>query len=243
MRASFCGAQVGAAAAVAGGNADGALAAGWAAICGGTRPLLHRLLLQHSRSPQAWIERRERFGQSLAAGCVAGWVVGLGDRAPRSLLYDPRSGQLLHTRLHLVLSTALTLPLPEEVPFRLTRELRDGLGPSGDGAPFRARCEAALRQLRREDASAALLCVLEAFAHDGLGQLARWSVAAAGRNGPAEADALNGDEEAVELALLEARHKLRAADEGVEGQVRTLVLQATDEPALMAMPPSWKSWL
>ena len=46
--------------------------------------MLHRLLLQHSRSAEAWAARRECFGRSVAAGCIAGWVVGLGDRAPRS---------------------------------------------------------------------------------------------------------------------------------------------------------------
>ena len=92
--------------------------------------MLHRLLLQHSRSPEDWADRRARFSQSVAAGCMAGWVVGLGDRAPRSLLYDARSGQLLHTRLHALLDTARTLPLPEEVPFRLTRELQARAAPA-----------------------------------------------------------------------------------------------------------------
>ena len=133
-------------------------------------------------------------------------------------------------------------PLPEDVPFRLTRELRDALGPSGVGAPFRGECEAVLRQLRREEAAAALLCVLEAFAHDSLGPLTQWSVAAATRGGAVAVSAVQ-DEEAAELALLEVEHKLSGADEGVEGQARLLVQQATDESRLVAMPPSWKSWL
>ena len=267
-------AQAGVVLAVAAGkaaDADGTDAATiWTDLSHGTRPVLHRLLLQHSRSAEAWAERRERFSRSMAAGCVAGWVVGLGDRAPRSLLYEPRSGQLLHTRLHALLDTARTLPLPEEVPFRLTRELQacaalalaaltapthytrtpraflpsqDALGPSGAGAPLRAHCEAALRRLRWEGASAALLCILEAFAHDGLGQLAQWNVTASARGGSAAAGS-GHDEEAVELALLGVEHKLGGADEGgVEAQVQLLVQQSTDELRLMAMPPSWKPWL
>ena len=97
--------------------------------------MLHRLLLQHSRCAEAWVERRECFSRSVAAGCIAGWVVGLGDRAPRSLLYDAQSGQLLHTRLHSLLDTARTLPLPEEVPFRLTRELQACAAPTAPVAP------------------------------------------------------------------------------------------------------------
>ena len=127
-----CGAAVG----VASGKADGADAATiWSELRHSTRPVLHRLLLQHSRSAEAWAERRECFSRSVAAGCIAGWVVGLGDRAPRSLLYDAHSGQLLHTRLHSLLDTARTLPLPEEVPFRLTRELQACAAPTAPVAP------------------------------------------------------------------------------------------------------------
>ena len=128
------------------------------------------------------------------------------------------------------------------------------------GAPLLSHCGAALRQLQCDDASAALLCILEAFAHDGLGQLAQWSVTASARGGSAVAGAhLDEDEEtvgrnktrvgekkpkAVELALLGVQHKLGGADEGsVEVQVQLLVQQSTDELRLMAMPPSWKPWL
>tara|TARA_B100000768_G_C11240793_1_gene359435 strand:+ start:964 stop:1290 length:327 start_codon:yes stop_codon:yes gene_type:complete len=108
---------------------------------------------------------------------------------------------------------------------------------------LRAHCEVALRQLQREEASAALLCVLEAFAHDGLGPLAQWGVTASARGGSAAAGT-DLDEEAVELALRSAQQKLGGTDEGgVEAQVQLLVQQSTDELRLMAMPPSWKSWL
>ena len=106
-----------------------------------------------------------------------------------------------------------------------------------------AHCEVALRQLQREEASAALLCVLEAFAHDGLGPLAQWGATASARGGSAAAGT-ELDEEAVELALLSAQQKLGGTDEGgVEAQVQLLVQQSTDELRLMAMPPSWKPWL
>ena len=111
------------------------------------------------------------------------------------------------------------------------------------GPAVRGHCEVALRQLQREEASAALLCVLEAFAHDGLGSLAQWGVTASARGGSAAAGS-GHDEEAVELALLSVQQKLGGADEGgVEAQVQLLVQQSTDEQRLMAMPPSWKPWL
>jgi len=120
---------------------------------------------------------------------------------------------------------------------------QDALGPSGAGPGLRAHCEAALRQLQREESAAALLCVLEAFAHDGLGPLAQWGVTASARGGSAAAGT-GLDEEAVELALRSAQQKLGGADEGgVEAQVQLLVQQATDELRLMAMPPSWRPWL
>ena len=107
---------------------------------------------------------------------------------------------------------------------------------------MRAHCVVALRLLQCEAASAALLCVLEAFAHDGLGHLAQWGVTASARGGSAAASCQ--EEEEVQLALLGAQHKLDGADEGgVEAQVQLLVQQSTDDLRLMAMPPSWKPWL
>lgn len=55
-------------------------------IQGATVPLLHRWLLAQAASPAAWLERREAFGRSLGAACLAGWAVGLKGRAARRLL-------------------------------------------------------------------------------------------------------------------------------------------------------------
>lgn len=134
-------------------------------------------------------------------------------------------------------------PPPQNPPLPPLPPPQDALGPSGAGPGLRAHCEAALRQLQREESAAALLCVLEAFAHDGLGPLAQWGVTASARGGSAAAGT-GLDEEAAELALRSAQQKLGGADEGgVEAQVQLLVQQATDELRLMAMPPSWRPWL
>lgn len=52
------------------------------------------------------------------------------------------------------------------VPFRLTRNMVDGLGPLGVEGPFRRSCESTLRVLR--DKKMMLLTVLQSFVHDPL---------------------------------------------------------------------------
>ena len=58
------------------------------------------------------------------------------------------------------------LPTPETIPFRLTRDIVDGFGPSGVEGTFRKCCESTMRVLRegKDD----IMTILEVLAHDPL---------------------------------------------------------------------------
>jgi len=76
------------------------------------------------------------------------------------------------------------LQKPELVPFRLTPNMLDGMGPAGYEGVFRRCSEVALRVLRRHVDM--LVSVLESFIHD---PLVEWQRNSRGGSKPAEGDA------------------------------------------------------
>ena len=64
-----------------------------------------------------------------------------------------------------------TLKIPELVPFRLTRDIVDGMGVTGVEGIFRRSCEETMSVLRAE--SEAVMTILEVLQYD---PLYRWSL-------------------------------------------------------------------
>ena len=89
-----------------------------------------------------------------------------------SCLRSPRSHSLHLLCSHVSLSgiafdQGQLLPTPETVPFRLTRDMVDGMGVTGVEGVFRCCAEATLRVMRQN--AEALLMLLEVFLFDPLG--------------------------------------------------------------------------
>ncbi len=74
---------------------------------------------------------------SAAAASAVGHVLGLGDRHVANILIDTRTAELIHIDLGVAFEQGRILPTPETVPFRLTRDIVDGFGPSGVEGTFR----------------------------------------------------------------------------------------------------------
>lgn len=66
-----------------------------------------------------------------------GYVVGLGDRHVQNILIDLQTAELVHIDLGVAFEQGRILPTPETVPFRLTRDIVDGMGISGVEGVFR----------------------------------------------------------------------------------------------------------
>ncbi len=81
---------------------------------------------------------------------MVGYVLGLGDRHTENILFDSTTGGLVHVDFSCVFNIGLTLPWPERVPFRLTRNLVHAMGPTGYEGTFRRCAEVTMRLLRRE---------------------------------------------------------------------------------------------
>ena len=152
------------------------------------------------------------------------------------------------------------LNCPERVPFRLTQNLVDGLGPTEHEGIFASAAESTLSVLRKNADS--LLTILSAVVND---PLYKWSVSpmqarrrqrvvdateALGGKSFERDDQLEDRNEAASHAIRRVREKLNGYEDGtsgeqqtVEGQVRFLVRAARDLDDLSTMYPGWAPWM
>ena len=163
------------------------------------------------------------------------------------------------------------LQIPETVPFRLTRDIIDGMGPTGTEGTFTVAAEATTKVLRGN--SSDLLTILSAVVSD---PLYKWCVSpitvhqhqrdeADGsdnqynrnemRNFPSnnsDSDAIMAENEndAASRAIAKINEKLQGYEEGtlgerqtVEGQVRLLINAAREPSNLSLLFPGWSPWL
>jgi len=237
------------------------------AVCARFPPALRHWFAEAFRSPPAWHAARTAYTRSTAAASMAGYVIGLGDRHAHNILVDARTAEVIHIDLGVAFEQGRFLNVPEVVPFRLTRDVVDGMGPAGVEGTFRRCCEATLAVLR--GGRDAVTTVVGVLVHD---PLYRWqltpvgarrrqggeaSETAAGGGGgggggvgggaPAPAPPANAD---AARALLRVRQKLAGLDGGgdgaplsVEAQVRVLLHEAADPGRLCRMYVGWAPFL
>ena len=117
-------------------------------ICLHFRPVLSHFFLESSPASSLWFSRRLCYRRSLAAASIVGFVVGLGDRHLNNILLDKETGGFLHIDFGVMFDMGSLLPIPETVPFRLTRDILDGLGCLGVEGPFFEDCCVTLQLLR-----------------------------------------------------------------------------------------------
>jgi len=218
------------------------------------RPLLHRWLMPKGECPAQWLKRRADFRRSLGAASVSAWAVGIPARPAHSMLLEQHaadaagilpSARIVHLDLQAPVSDIqayeagqlaeieVTLPSPKGVPFRLTREMVDALGPCGvDTVAFvrmavstlktafasRERVGLILRALPRLDAHRAALELISSF----------------------DRSLINAN---VELSLHHTLRRLEGNVKGAEAVVKDLIADAVDECALSGMHVDWRCWL
>ncbi|KAF8778750.1 Serine-protein kinase ATM like protein [Argiope bruennichi] len=115
-------------------------------ICAEFPPVFRYFFLENFPEPSAWFERRQSYIKSVAASSIVGYIMGLG------IAFE--KGKILAT--------------PETVPFRLTRDVVDGMGINGVEGTFKRCCEKTLEVMR--NSQDVLLPILEVLLHDPLSQ-------------------------------------------------------------------------
>ena len=124
-------------------------------------PVLRHFFFERFKNPEDWFDRRLAYTRSTATISILGHALGLGDRHCQNILLDTVTGECVHIDLGVAFEAGRILAVPEVVPFRLTRDIVDGMGIMGVEGVFRRCCEFTLEALRNNrDAVMTLLNVL-----------------------------------------------------------------------------------
>ncbi|KAL6493547.1 hypothetical protein OROGR_032326 [Orobanche gracilis] len=224
------------------------------------RPVMHNFFLERFSQPADWFDKRLAYTRSVAASsmgftCKVGYIVGLGDRHSMNILIDQATAEVVHIDLGVAFEQGLMLKTPERVPFRLTRDIIDGMGVTGVEGVFRRCCEETLSVMRTN--KEALLTIIEVFIHDPLYKWALSPLKAMRHQKDADDDLVvsldnagddvyEGNKDAAR-ALLRVKQKLDGYEDGemrsVHGQVQQLIQDAIDPDRLCHMFPGWGAWL
>lgn len=218
-------------------------------------PVMRYFFLESFPDPDEWFVRRLAYTRATAAISMLGHVLGLGDRHGHNILLDSKTGEVVHIDLGVAFEMGRVLPVPELVPFRLTRDIVDGMGITGTEGVFRRCCEFTLDAMREETYS--IMTILDVLRYD---PLYSWSMspvrlaklqdvrsrtdeaaAAAAAEGGGGGDDANGDNRVVvnepseaDRALEVVRKKL-SKTLSVAATVNDLINQATDERNLAVL--------
>lgn len=220
-------------------------------------PVLRYFYLERFPDPDEWFAKRQAYTRSTAAISMLGHVLGLGDRHGHNILLDEKTGEVVHIDLGVAFEMGRILPIPELVPFRLTRDIVDGMGITKTEGVFRRCCEFTLEALRKE--ADTIMTILDVLRYD---PLYTWSISPVrlaklqegqsavpvstagstatntglgmrkeGINEPSEAD----------RALTVVRKKL-SKGLSVTAMVNELINQATDERNLAVLYSGWAAY-
>lgn len=236
-------------------------------VCHHFSPVLHHFFLEMYRDIPTWFDRRTAYTRSVAVNSMAGYIIGLGDRHSGNILLDKSTAECVHIDLGIAFEQGRFLNTPELVPFRLTRDVVDGMGVTAVEGSLRRCGEETMKVLRQS--RDLLLTVMEVVIHDPLYRWAMTPIKAQQRQKDVFADAPNPDEETVEgphgagavegphslgnvdaeRAVLRIKQKLEGVEgtEGepwsVEGQVQHLLMEAQDPDNLSRMYVGWAPWM
>nr|XP_014351298.1 PREDICTED: serine-protein kinase ATM [Latimeria chalumnae] len=240
-------------------------------VCQNFPPVFRYFFMEKFFDPAVWFEKRLAYTRSVATSSIVGYIVGLGDRHVQNILIDEESAELVHIDLGVAFEQGKILPTPETVPFRLTRDIVDGMGIAGVEGVFRRCCEKTMEVMR--NSQEALLTIVEVLLYDPLFDWTMNPLKALYLQERTEEDAdlnatLNstmgggGDDQECNRkssndaqninkvagrVLLRLQEKLKGVEEGtvlnVGGQVNLLIQQAMDPKNLSRLFPGWQPWV
>ena len=155
----------------ASGKSASAKLAAYQQVVANFHPVMRFFFMEYFPDPDEWFYKRLSYTRSVAAMSMLGHVLGVGDRHTQNILLDSISGEVVHIDLGIAFESGRVLPIPETVPFRLTRDMVDGMGISGVEGVFRRCCNFTLDALRLEQES--IMTILDVLRYD---PLYSWSV-------------------------------------------------------------------
>nr|XP_057916892.1 DNA-dependent protein kinase catalytic subunit isoform X2 [Doryrhamphus excisus] len=113
--------------------------------------LLKRAFLKMCNSPEAFLSLRSHFISSHALLCVSHWVLGIGDRHLSNFMINTETGGMIGIDFgHAFGSATQFLPVPELMPFRLTRQFLNLMQPLKESGLIQSVMVHSLRAYRNE---------------------------------------------------------------------------------------------
>jgi serine/threonine-protein kinase ATR len=195
--------------------------------------VLYEWFIETFPEPEAWFAARLRYTRSCAVMSIVGHVLGLGDRHGENVLLEEGNGGTFHVDFNCLFDKGLTFEKPELVPFRLTHNMVDAMGPSGIEGPFRTAAELTYTQLRQHQDT--LITILETFVHDPTADFL------GGKRRKKIAGVPDTPQEVLETVRgkVEGLMKGETVPLSVEGYVDALCQMARDPRNLSAMYIGW----
>ena len=197
---------------------------------------LHEWFTEIYPEPDAWFAARLRYARSAAVMSMTGHMLGLGDRHGENILLEESTGGVFHVDFNCLFDKGLTFEKPELVPFRLTHNMVDAMGPYGYEGPFRKSCELTLRMLRQNKDT--LMTILETFLYDPTTDFV-------GKKKKSTAGVPETPQEILDSVDGKLKGLLRGESVplGVEGYVDTMIREATSPRNLASMYIGWCAFL
>ncbi|XP_029885145.1 serine/threonine-protein kinase ATR isoform X1 [Aquila chrysaetos chrysaetos] len=211
-------------------------------------PLFHEWFLRTFPDPTSWYNSRSAYCRSVAVMSMVGYILGLGDRHGENILFDSLTGECVHVDFNCLFNKGETFEVPEIVPFRLTHNMVNGMGPMGTEGLFRRACEVTTRLMR--DQREPLMSVLKTFLHD---PLVEWSKPVKGNtkaqvnetgevvNEKAKTHVL--DIEQRLQGVIKTRNRIKGLPLSIEGHVHYLIQEASDDNLLCQMYMGWAPYM
>lgn len=202
-------------------------------ILGQYTPVLHEWFVETFPEPEAWFAARLRYTRSCAVMSIVGHVLGLGDRHGENVLLEQGDGGTFHVDFNCLFDKGLTFEKPELVPFRLTHNMVDAMGPQGVEGPFRKAAELTYNLLRQHEDT--LITILETFVHDPTADFL------GGRKRKKIAGVADTPQEVLDIVRIKVNGYLKGESVplSVEGYVEALIAMARDPMNLASMYIGW----
>ncbi|KAI5104092.1 DNA-dependent protein kinase catalytic subunit [Silurus meridionalis] len=113
--------------------------------------LLRRAFVKMSTTPEAFLSLRSHFASSHALLCISQWVLGIGDRHLFNFMINTETGGMIGIDFgHAFGSATQFLPVPELMPFRLTRQFISLMKPMAESGLIHSVMVHSLRAFRDE---------------------------------------------------------------------------------------------
>ncbi|KJH51649.1 FATC domain protein [Dictyocaulus viviparus] len=204
--------------------------------CEQFQPVFRHYFYNNCRTIKLWLKMIDNYRCSLAQWSIVTYVVGIGDRHLSNILFETDTCKLVHIDLGMILEySKRSLPIPERVPFRLTRDLLDPIlieGVSGGLLDEAVRVMRLMRENKEVILGFASVLLRETITNFE-------EVESSGVNCPSFVS---------ETAIARLRDKLNGTDDSfgqqdVPHQVRRLFAEATNISNISRMFVGWMAFV